>query len=212
MKLIKRASPLGIKLPNISISTEALLDVLQSTFDLDDEVEMQIGDIFNEERLILESFGEISSHLAQVRTPLTVKISGTEIRISDFSSSVAFEEDSEAIARTVAKRLSKYKPAYSLVFKPTFGVAAAALITIVFMGLPSIDRLSEFLNFIFVYLFCASVFMWISFKLDRPRVFHHETPSFWQRNRDNVSLLLIGAAIGAVISNLESVLDFLLRD
>ncbi len=187
------------KLPSFRMSSEEFLATLKSSFPNDAEVEIETGNYRDPTRVVLEGWDEIDSSLGLIASPITVKVSGIEVVINEYSARIHFSDrgvDSATMAENLANRLREFVPWYSPLgsiwffgfFNSTFLVIA---LNISRLSPPGIWGGIEFIAAILAF---SSLFvMW---KLDRPKVYFRSRRSFWGRNRDKISLAVIAAAVG----------------
>lgn len=203
MQIVKRDDATQVvDLPKIHLTTQELIEVIERTAG-DKPVKLIIGLSFEETYTVLENIDEIKQFQSSISIPFSFEIDGTETTFRTYGARITFLRNNSAIASSLERRLSEFRPWYLFVFTWWFTPIWLVPLWVVLIGDYQIMSSKRLTWFILALWTLPALFSLFGHSYDRPRLHSKERQGFFKRNRDKILMLLISVIVGALVANFD---------
>ena len=226
-KIERNAGHKTLPLGSFSLNSDQFISIIEEVFGGYSNICLTTGDYFDEERYTLVGLDDFKAHKSMIRTPFVLQVFEHEDdenvfrnpivdmdMKSNFGARVMFRLEFEALAFSLVDRLSAHRAVHRAMINHVVFPGAI----IVFFGFCSliVANLLAIGNekpwYPVTIVFVGVLALLVSRFVDERCVFYQAKMSFFQKYRERLVLMILGALIALVFSHFESIWSFLRRE
>jgi len=204
----------SINLPAFRVKASALIDYVEKIADSNEEIDLTLTEDDGRTEVTLEGIQEIRENILRLDTPFTVTIGKLELSAGDtFGTCIRYYDRDEKRANRIKSFLYEETPWHVFFahrfFQKKASLKMAVSVLVIFLLQYWFKKNLYILIGLTIAFACFIAYGLILNYGARPKIIHRESGSWLERNKDQLVVYSIVAVIGATLSNLDRLFEFI---